>query len=71
MVNATLNCLEVMRALRVSRQTVRDMLAAGELRGFRRGKVFRVTRLSVEQLLDGVSTGVSTGVSDRATTSAA
>lgn len=50
---ATLNCLEVMRKLRVSRRTVRDMLAAGELRGFRRGKVFRVTRDSVERLLDG------------------
>lgn len=47
----TLNATETMTLLRISRATLRAMLAAGELRGFERGKVIRVDRRSVEALL--------------------
>ncbi len=47
----TLNCAEVMRLLRVSRDTVVQMLENRELRGFRRGKVIRVDRRSLDRLL--------------------
>ncbi len=48
---STLNCAEVMRLLRISRSTVREMLACGELRGFERGKIIRIDRRSVDRLL--------------------
>ena len=51
--SSTMNCVEVMKALRVSRGTVKTMLDHGELRGFRRGNVIRIARESVERLLDG------------------
>lgn len=54
-----LNCAQTMAALHVSRATVRDMLAKGELQGFRRGKIVRVTAESVERLLNGVGTELS------------
>jgi len=47
----TMNCVEVMRALRVSRATLRAMLGRGDLRGFQRGHVIRIDRRSVEELL--------------------
>ncbi len=49
----TLNARETMQLLRISRATLRVMLASGELRGFERGKVIRVDRRSVEELLRG------------------
>jgi excisionase family DNA binding protein len=52
---AALNAAEVMRMLRVSRDTVRAMLASGELRGFARGKVIRIDKRSVEELLAGAA----------------
>lgn len=47
----TLKCVEVMRTLRVSRETVHRMLNSGELKGFRRGRVIRIDRGSVDRLL--------------------
>ncbi len=47
----TLNASETMKLLRISRETLRAMLASGELRGFERGKVIRIDRRSVEALL--------------------
>ena len=49
----TLNATETMKVLRISRDTLRAMLASGELRGFERGKVIRIDRRSVEELLRG------------------
>ena len=49
----TLNCREVMKILRVSRSTIREMIAHGELAGFQRGKLIRIDPRSVEQLLAG------------------
>lgn len=49
----TMNCAEVMRALRVSRKTVKRMLATGELVGFSRDHLIRVTSYSVQRLLSG------------------
>lgn len=46
-----LNASETMKLLRISRETLAAMLASGELRGFVRGKVIRVSRESVEELL--------------------
>lgn len=51
MTTATLNASETMRLLRITRTTLADLLASGELRGFVRGKVIRVSRQSVEELL--------------------
>jgi len=51
--DSTMNCAEVMRMLRLSRDTVKEMLDRGELRGFRRGNVIRIERRSVERLLRG------------------
>ena len=51
----TLNARETMELLRISRETLRAMLASGELRGFERGKVVRVDRRSVEKLLGRVA----------------
>ena len=51
--NETLNARETMQLLRISRDTLRAMLASGELRGFERGKVIRIDRRSVEELLRG------------------
>jgi excisionase family DNA binding protein len=48
---STMNCAEVMRTLRLSRETVKEMLDRGELRGFRRGNVIRIARRSVDRLL--------------------
>ena len=42
---------EVSRVLGVSRDTVRAMLDRGELSGFRSGRVVRLRRDSVEQLV--------------------
>jgi len=47
-----------MQMLRISRETLRAMLASGELRGFERGKVIRVDRRSVEELLRGRAVSV-------------
>ena len=47
----TLNAAETMRWLRITRETLAAMLASGELRGFRRGRIIRVSRQSVEELL--------------------
>jgi excisionase family DNA binding protein len=49
--DSTLNCAEVMRLLRVSRNTVIEMLERRELGGFKRGKVIRIDGRSVERLL--------------------
>jgi hypothetical protein len=54
-----MTCVEVMRALRLSRATVKRMLDRGELLGFRRrgvggGTVIRISRESV-RLLQGES----------------
>ena len=46
-----LNARETMMLLRISRGTLRAMLASGELHGFERGKVIRVSRQSIEDLL--------------------
>ena len=46
-----LNACETMRLLRISRETLGAMLASGELHGFERGKVIRVSRQSIERLL--------------------
>ncbi len=46
-----LNARETMRLLRISRETLGAMLASGELCGFERGKVIRVSRQSIERLL--------------------
>lgn len=54
--SSTMNCVEVMKALRCSRSTVKAMLDRGELRGFRRGNLIRIVRASVERLLDGPAT---------------
>jgi excisionase family DNA binding protein len=48
-----MNAKETMRLLRISRDTLRAMLASGDLRGFERGKVIRIDRRSVEELLRG------------------
>lgn len=53
MKDTTLNAKETMQLLRISRETLRAMLASGELRGFERGKIIRVERRSVEELLRG------------------
>ena len=47
----TLNATETLRWLRITRETRAAMLAFGELRGFQRGKIIRVSRQSVEELL--------------------
>ena len=47
---------EVSELLRVSRPTVWAMLRRGELVGFRRGRLTRVTEESVRQLLSEGST---------------
>ena len=49
----TLNAKETMQLLRISRETLREMLASGQLRGFERGKVIRIDRRSVDKLLRG------------------
>ncbi len=49
----TLNAKETMRFLRISRKTLRDMLARGELAGFKRGRIVRVDPRSVDELLRG------------------
>lgn len=49
----TMNATETMKLLRISRETLRQMLSSGELRGFARGKVIRIDRRSVEELLRG------------------
>ena len=46
-----LNARETMRLLRISRGTLRAMLASGELHGFERGKVIRISRQSIADLL--------------------
>ncbi len=48
-----LSLAEVCRALRVGRRTAATMLARGELKGFRRGRIVRISRASVQRLLDG------------------
>ncbi len=59
---ATLNAAETMRMLRITRSTLAAMLADGELRGFIKGKVIRIDRRSVEQLLNGcTATGADAG----------
>jgi excisionase family DNA binding protein len=52
-VKETLNARETMRLLRISRDTLRALLSSGKLRGFERGKVIRIDRRSVEELLRG------------------
>lgn len=47
----TLNAKETMELLRISRKTLGAMLDSRILRGFERGKVIRVDRRSVEELL--------------------
>ena len=64
-VRQMMNARETMLALRISRATVRAMLAAGRLRGFRQGKVIRISRQSVEDLLGG-SPPRDAGASDAA-----
>ena len=51
MTTKTLNARETMRLLRVSRETLAALLESGKLAGFVRGKVIRVSRRSIEQLL--------------------
>ena len=46
---------EAARILRVTRQTVRAMIERGELEGFSRGKLTRVTAESLERLMHGHS----------------
>lgn len=48
-----MNAIEVARRLRVGRQTVLRMIERGELKGFKRGRLIRVTFASVEGLLAG------------------
>ena len=48
-----LNGVQTMKLLRITRTTLAAMLASGQLRGFVRGKVIRVSRQSVEELLGG------------------
>ena len=47
----TLNARETMEILRISRETLAALLESGELQGFQKGKVIRVSRRSVEELL--------------------
>lgn len=46
-----MNAAEVMRMLRIGRTTLGRLIEDGTLRGFKRGKVVRVARASVERLL--------------------
>ena len=46
-----LTATEVSTILRVSRDTVRRMIERGDLAGFQRGKITRVTLESVEELV--------------------
>ena len=45
--------VDVMKVLRVSRLTVRELLARGDLKGFQRGHIVRINRHSVDHLLAG------------------
>jgi len=52
-VKDVLSAIEVARRLRVGRKTVLAMIERGELKGFKRGRLIRVTAASVQRLLDG------------------
>lgn len=47
-----MNCAEAMRLLRLSRETIVQMLRTGELRGFVRGRAVRIQRTSVDELIN-------------------
>lgn len=47
----TINATEAMRILRVSMPTIRALLRDGTLKGFKRGKIIRISKHSVEELL--------------------
>jgi excisionase family DNA binding protein len=57
-VTATMNAREVMQLLRITPATLKALLASGRLRGFQQGKVIRIDRRSVEELLRGRETSV-------------
>ena len=48
-----LSAIEVAKRLRVGRKTVVEMIQGGQLKGFKRGRLIRVTAESVRRLLDG------------------
>ena len=64
-VEQTLTCREVMSWLRCSRKTVHEMLEQKELHGFKRGRLIRVSRKSVEELL-GITESKPTAEPDTA-----
>lgn len=52
-----LSAIDVARKLRVGRRTVLRLIENGTLKGFKRGRLIRVTAASVQRLLDGQTAG--------------